>query len=75
MLPTVLFFLCNVLPRKNICHACPVEKLCGVVQVPLVADFLLFLLESKICIKHACDNFCTVIIYYLEPRKNTKSVV
>jgi hypothetical protein len=37
--------------------------------------FLLFLLESKIYIKHACDNFYTVIIYYVEPRKNTKSVV
>ena len=35
--------------------------------------FLLFLLESKNCIKHACDNFCTVINYYLEPRKNTKN--
>jgi hypothetical protein len=34
-----------------------------------MADFLLFLLESKICIKHACDNFCTVIIYYVEPKK------
>jgi hypothetical protein len=37
--------------------------------------FLLFLLESKVCIKLACDNFYTVIIYYVEPRKNTKFVV
>jgi hypothetical protein len=37
--------------------------------------FVLFLLESKICIKHACDNFYTMIIYYVEPRKNTKFIV
>jgi hypothetical protein len=37
--------------------------------------FLLFLLESKICIKHVRDNFYTPIIYYVEPRKNTKSIV
>jgi hypothetical protein len=37
--------------------------------------FLLILQESNVCIKHACDNFCTMIIYYIEPRKNVKSVV
>jgi hypothetical protein len=36
---------------------------------------LLFVLESKIYIKHVCDNFCTMIIYYVEPRKNAKSIV
>jgi hypothetical protein len=30
---------------------------------------LLFLLESKICIKHACDNFSIVIIYGVEHGK------
>jgi hypothetical protein len=43
--------------------------------VPLLADFLLFLLEGKICIKHACDNFGTVFVYYGECGKNAKSVV
>ena len=56
-------------------HTCAMENFEGVVQVPLMADFLLFLLESKLCIKHAYDNFCTVIIYYKEHRKNTQSVV
>jgi hypothetical protein len=37
--------------------------------------FLLFLIEGKSCIKHACDNFGTLITYYVEPRKNTKSIV
>jgi hypothetical protein len=36
---------------------------------------LLFLLESKICIKHACDNFGIAIIYGLEHGKNTQYVV
>jgi hypothetical protein len=36
---------------------------------------LLFFIESKICIKDACDNFCTVFVYYVEHVKNTKSVV
>jgi hypothetical protein len=36
---------------------------------------LLFLLESKICIKHACDNFCLVINYCVEHGKNTKCIV
>jgi hypothetical protein len=30
---------------------------------------LLFFLESKLCIKHACDNFCIVIIYGVEHGK------
>jgi hypothetical protein len=36
---------------------------------------LLFLLERKICIKHGHDNFFIVLIYYVEHRKNIKSVV
>jgi hypothetical protein len=31
--------------------------------------FLLFFIEGQSCIKLTCDNFCTVVIYYLEPRK------
>jgi uncharacterized CHY-type Zn-finger protein len=37
--------------------------------------FLLFLIERKIWIKLGYDNFCTVLIYYVEHRKNTKSIV
>jgi hypothetical protein len=37
--------------------------------------FLLFFIESKICIKHACDNCCIVFVYCVEYGKNTKSVV
>jgi hypothetical protein len=37
--------------------------------------FLLFLVERKISIKHAYDNFCTVVGYYVEYGKNTKSIV
>jgi hypothetical protein len=43
--------------------------------VPIMVDFCYFLLESNIGIKHAYDNFCTVIIYCVEPWKNTKYVV
>jgi hypothetical protein len=42
MVPILLIFLCNVLSRKNIRHAGFVEKLGGVVQVPLMADFCYF---------------------------------
>jgi hypothetical protein len=31
--------------------------------------YLLFLLERKMCIKHGHDNFCTMLIYYVEHRK------
>jgi hypothetical protein len=33
------------------------------------------LIESKNCIKHAYDNFCAVVVYCVEPRKNIKSVI
>jgi hypothetical protein len=36
---------------------------------------LLFLLERKIYIKHACNNFCIVIIYGVEHGKSTQSIV
>jgi hypothetical protein len=36
--------------------------------------YLLFLIESKICIKHAYDNFCTVLVYYVEHGRVIKSV-
>jgi hypothetical protein len=32
----------------------------------LYSLYLLFLLKSKISIKHACDNFCIVIIYCVD---------
>jgi hypothetical protein len=43
--------------------------------MPLIDDFFLFLVESKNCITHACDNFCDVLVYCVEHRKNNKSVV
>jgi hypothetical protein len=33
------------------------------------------LLERKISIKHAYDNFCIVFVYYVDHGKNTKSIV
>jgi hypothetical protein len=36
---------------------------------------LLFLVESKNCITHACDKFCDVFVYYVEHRKNNESIV
>jgi hypothetical protein len=35
---------------------------------------LLFLIESKNCIKHAYNNFYTVVVYCVEYKKNTKSI-
>ena len=67
--PSLLLYLCNVLSRKNICHACPVENIMRCSSSAFNGWFLLFLLESKICIKQACDNFCTVIICCVEHRK------
>jgi hypothetical protein len=37
--------------------------------VPLLADFLLFLLEREICIKHAHDKFCIVFVYCVDHGK------
>jgi hypothetical protein len=33
------------------------------------------LLEPKIWIKHVCETFSIVVVYYLEHGKNSKSVV
>jgi hypothetical protein len=35
--------------------------------------YLLFLIESKIGIKHAYDNFCTVLVYCVEHGRVIKS--
>jgi hypothetical protein len=43
--------------------------------MPLIDIFLLFLVESKNCITYVCDNFCDVLVYCVEHRKNNKSVV
>ena len=42
MVPVLLVSLSDLLSMKNIFHACLVEKLGGVVQVPLMADFCYF---------------------------------
>ena len=42
MIPSLLIFLCHVLPKENMFHACAVENFGGVVQVPLMADFCYF---------------------------------
>jgi hypothetical protein len=33
------------------------------------------LLGLKMCTKHACETFCTVIVDYVDHGKNTKSIV
>ena len=75
MILSLLLFLCNVLPWKNMCYACTVEKIMRCSSSAFNGWCLLFLLESKDCIKHACDNFCTGIVCYKDHRKNTNSVV
>jgi hypothetical protein len=40
-----------------------------------ISLYLLFLIESKICIKHAYDKSCTVLNYCLEHDRSIKSVV
>jgi hypothetical protein len=57
MVPVLLIFFSDVLYMKNIYHACFVENFWCVAQVPLLADFLLFLLERESCIKHVYDKF------------------
>ena len=61
--------------RKNMFHAWAVGKILRCSSSTFNGWFLLFLLESKICIKQACDNFCTVIVCYEDHRKNANSVV
>jgi hypothetical protein len=75
MVLVLLIFFSDVLYMKNIYHAGSVEKFWCVVQAPLLADFFKILLERGICIKHIYDNFCTVMVCYVEPRTNVKSVV
>jgi hypothetical protein len=69
----LLFFLCDAIFMKNICHTCSVEKIWCVDQVPLLADFFIF--AREICIKHAYDKFYIVFVYYVDHGKNIKSVV
>jgi hypothetical protein len=38
MVLILLIFLCNVLSRENMCHACSVEKLLCVVQVLIIVN-------------------------------------
>ena len=48
MVLVLLVSLSDLLSMKNIFHACLVEKLGGVVQVPLMADFCYFAKEPKL---------------------------
>ena len=75
MIPSLLLFLCNVFPRKKYVSCMFCRKIMRCSSSALNGWILLFLLESQICIKHACDNFCTVIICCVEHRKNISSVV
>jgi hypothetical protein len=63
MVPILLIFFSDVLSRKNVYEACSMKNYCSVVQMPLIDDFLLFLVESKNYITHACGNFCDVLVY------------
>jgi hypothetical protein len=75
MVPISLVFFSDVLSRKNVFDVCSMKNYWGVVQMPLIDDFLLFFVERKNCITHACDNFCDMLVYCVEHRKNNKSVV
>ena len=48
MISSLLIFLGHVLPRKNMFHACAVENFGGVVQVPLMADFVILAREQTL---------------------------
>jgi hypothetical protein len=51
MIPSLLLFLCTILSKKNMCHACSVEKLGGVVPVLVMADFCYFFASERILYK------------------------
>jgi hypothetical protein len=75
MVLVLLVLLCDALCMKKYMACLFCRKILRFSSSAFICLYLLFLLERKICIKHGHDNFCTVLIYYVEHRKNTKSIV
>jgi hypothetical protein len=75
MIPSLLFFLCDALCIKKYISCMFYREIWMYISSALLADFLLFLLEREICIKHAYDKFCIVFVYCVDHGKNIKSVV